>query len=179
VERVRAALAPRVAELVPLRERLVSVPLGLFHPVWIDPGPPDLQRHVRAVRAAVPGGLAQLGELVSRLMSAPLDRTWPLWELWVVDGLEPGRGALVLKLHHAIADGHSSERIISHLFGPVAGRTWPRGPASPAELEPSARAMVRTALGQPRGKNVHPTDSTGGNRPLLHLRPDERPIHIV
>jgi diacylglycerol O-acyltransferase len=35
----------------------------------------------------------------------PFERSRPLWQLGIFSGLADGRGALVLKLHHAIADG--------------------------------------------------------------------------
>jgi diacylglycerol O-acyltransferase len=152
LEAVRAALAGRAAALRPLRERVIEVPLGVFHPVWIDRGAPDLRHHVRAIRAPVPGGRRELEQLVEELATQPLDRRFPLWELWVVEGLEPGLGALILKLHHAIADGHTAEHILSHLFDPDLP------PESPACATPGPEsAPTRSAL------------LTGAGRDLLSL----------
>src|SRR5207344_2235795 len=41
----------------------------------------------------------------------PFDRTRPLWQFVVVDGLKGGRGALIEKMHHTIADGEASVRM--------------------------------------------------------------------
>jgi diacylglycerol O-acyltransferase / wax synthase len=119
VERVRETLGPRIRELSPLRRRLQPVPLRLFHPVWVDAGDPDLEHHVRPARVAAPGGERELAQLVAELAILPLEPGLPLWQLWVVEGLEHGRAALVLKLHHAVADGHSSGRVIAHLLGGI------------------------------------------------------------
>jgi diacylglycerol O-acyltransferase / wax synthase len=142
VEEVRARLGPRIRELAPLRRRLQPVPLGLFHPLWIDIGDPDLELHVCPVSVAAPGGVRELGDLVASLASVPLDRAAPLWQLWVVDGLQAGSAAMVLKLHHAVADGHSSARIIAHLLGGLdAGE--PVTPLAPASAPPERRLLTQ------------------------------------
>ncbi|MEX1249221.1 MAG: wax ester/triacylglycerol synthase family O-acyltransferase, partial [Acidimicrobiia bacterium] len=42
-----------------------------------------------------------------RIMSTSLNRDKPLWELWVVEGLENNRFALIAKIHHCMIDGLS------------------------------------------------------------------------
>jgi diacylglycerol O-acyltransferase len=100
--------------LPPLRRRLVPVPFGFHHPVWIEDPDFDLASHVRRVGAPAPGGARELDELVAEIASHPLDRARPLWELWAVEGLAQGRVAYVLKLHHAVADGVATAALIGH-----------------------------------------------------------------
>jgi WS/DGAT/MGAT family acyltransferase len=65
-------------------------------------------------------------------LSRPLDRSKPLWELYVFEGVESDRTAVLLKLHHALADGIGSMMIGSALFdlepdaplGPPAKQPW-------------------------------------------------------
>lgn len=120
IEEVREALGPRIRELPPLRRRMLPVPLRIFHPIWLDAGDPDLDFHVRLARVREGEEQVVLGELVARLASEQLDRAHPLWQLWVVEGLESGRGVLIVKLHHAIGDGHASARLIAHLLSPLS-----------------------------------------------------------
>ena len=49
--------------------------------------------------------MAELRELVGRIMSEPLDFTRPLWQLYLVEGLDGKRYAVVPKTHHALVDG--------------------------------------------------------------------------
>jgi WS/DGAT/MGAT family acyltransferase len=44
------------------------------------------------------------------------DRARPQWECTIVDGLEDGRTALVLKIHHAVTDGVGGVRLMLELF---------------------------------------------------------------
>lgn len=94
----RIALAPR------FRHRVRWVPGKLANPVWVDDESFDITYHVRRSALPSPGTEAQLRELVGRIMSRSLDRTRPLWEIYLVEGLEGGRFALLGKTHHAMID---------------------------------------------------------------------------
>lgn len=142
---VRAALAPRIAALAPLRRVLVAVPLRAFHPLWRDGGMPDLDVHVRTARAAAPGGERELSAELSGLAAGLLPRDRPLWELWVIDGLEGGRVALALKLHHAVADGTASARLIEALFGLDGEPPYAAHPPRP-EAPPGRARLLAGAL---------------------------------
>ena len=109
-----ASVASHLPRLPPLRRRLVRVPLGFHHPVWIEDPDFDLAAHLRRAVLPAPGGARELDALVGEIASHPLDRSRPLWELWIVDGLAGGRVAYVLKLHHAVADGVATAALISH-----------------------------------------------------------------
>jgi diacylglycerol O-acyltransferase len=142
---VREALGERIRTLAPLRRRLRRVPLGLFHPVWVDDGDPDLEAHVRAVAVQAPGGPRELGRLLSTLAMEPLDRSRPLWELWLIEGLAEQQMALALKLHHTVADGHSSARIITHLLGGESQAERLAPERDPSSLELLAGALPELA----------------------------------
>lgn len=89
------------------RQRVKDVPLRLGRPVWVDDPHFNLGYHVRHTALPLPGSRSDLRALMGRLMSQPLDRRRPLWELWVVEGLEEDRWALITKVHHCMVDGVS------------------------------------------------------------------------
>ncbi len=115
-------LAGRLHRLPRLRQRLAVPRLGLSRAAWVDDDAFDLGWHVRRLALPAPGGWRELRALVEAVMAEPLDRSRPLWELYLVDGLEDGSQAVVLKLHHAIADGLGALNIAQHLFGLSSGR---------------------------------------------------------
>ena len=110
---------------------------------------PELQpRLPRAPHGAAEAGLdEQLRELAGRIFSQRLDRSKPLWELWIVQGLEGGRFALISKTHHALVDGVSGVDIATVLFdlSPVPDERRGRG-----RLDARARALRRGAGGRGR-----------------------------
>jgi WS/DGAT/MGAT family acyltransferase len=117
-------LESRLCRLPRLRQRLAVAPLGLARAAWVDDDAFDLGWHVRELELPAPGGWRELCETVEGLMAAPLDRSRPLWELHLIDGLDGldgGSQAIVLKLHHAIADGLGAMHVAHHLFGLSAG----------------------------------------------------------
>lgn len=112
-ERMRAVVEERL-HLVPLlRRRAVRVPFGLHHPVWVDDPGFDLDYHLQRASLPAPGGPAELAALVAAVCGRPLDLRRPLWEMHVVEGLESGHVAVVVKLHHAAIDGVSGAETLA------------------------------------------------------------------
>ena len=106
----------RAPRLAPFRRRMVAMPFGLDHPVWVDDPDLEVRSHVHRVRAPAPGSERVLADLVARIASQPLDRARPLWQLSVVEGLAEDRVGLVFKLHHAVADGLSAALLMLQLL---------------------------------------------------------------
>ena len=113
---VQRHIEERLHLLPPFRWRLAEVPFGIDHPWWVDDPDFDIEFHVRELALPAPGDDAQLAVQVERLVSRPLDRSKPLWEIYLVQGLERGRVALVPKIHHAVVDGVSGAEIMGTLF---------------------------------------------------------------
>jgi len=112
VEHVRSRLA-----LVPrFRQKLVVPPLEMGRPLWADDVNFNLTYHIRHTALPSPGGEAQLKRLTARIFSQQLDRSKPLWELWLAQGLERDRFAILTKTHHAMVDGISGVDIGTVLF---------------------------------------------------------------
>ena len=80
---------------------------------WVIDDDFDFDYHVRRSALASPGDERELGILVSRLHSNHLDLTRPPWEIHVIEGLEGGRFALYLKIHHALVDGYSAMKMLA------------------------------------------------------------------
>jgi diacylglycerol O-acyltransferase len=98
----------RIGQVPRYRQKIRWVPGHLANPIWVDDPDFDVTFHVRRSALPRPGSEAQLRELVGRLMSRRLDRGRPLWEMYLVEGLEGGRIAIVTKTHHAMVDGISA-----------------------------------------------------------------------
>lgn len=104
VELVKEFIASRLHLVPRYRQRLAYVPLERY-PVWVDDATFDIDYHIRHTSLPKPGSNDQLESLMGRLSSHQLDRSKPLWELYVVEGLEDDRFAMITKIHHAMIDG--------------------------------------------------------------------------
>ena len=119
----------RVSRSLPrLRQRVVAGPSPLSAPHWVLDGDFDMRYHLREVATAAGGSFADLLALAEPLAAEGLDPVRPLWQVVLVGGLDAGRAAMVVKLHHCITDGLGAVRLATALFDPV--RT-PRGPVTP------------------------------------------------
>jgi WS/DGAT/MGAT family acyltransferase len=107
-DRLVELISQRIALVPRYRQRVKFIPGRLANPVWVDDQDFDVTYHVRRSALPRPGTPAQLRELVGRLQSRQLDRNRPLWEIYLVEGLEEGRVAVVTKTHHAMVDGVSA-----------------------------------------------------------------------
>jgi WS/DGAT/MGAT family acyltransferase len=140
MERIRAYVASRLALIPRYRQRLAYVPVER-HPVWIDDARFNLFYHVRHTALPRPGEERQLKRLCGRIMSQKLDVTKPLWEIWVVEGLEQDRFALIAKAHHAMVDGISGMDLLTVILSPEPATSFtpaapwrPRPAPTPAQL---------------------------------------------
>jgi diacylglycerol O-acyltransferase / wax synthase len=145
-EFVRAIVA-RLVGLPRFRQRVRRVPLDLGRPVWIDDPHFQLLYHVRHTAVPRPGGAEELRNLAGRVLGQRLDLSRPLWEMWLVEGLENGRWAIISKVHHCMVDGVGGSDLMTHLFdldaeaAPVPDRPATI-PLPEAEPEPSWASLV-------------------------------------
>lgn len=131
IERVRARVRAGIAGERRFAQRLCTV-RGLGT-VWIDARGFDPDEHVVHTALPRPGGRAELMRLAGRLFAQPLDRRRPLWELWVVEGLEAGRLAVIVKAHHAMIDGVAGLGALASILS-----------ITPSEDEPAERPPLDT-----------------------------------
>jgi WS/DGAT/MGAT family acyltransferase len=96
----------------PWNRRLKSSLLKLPLHHWIDDDDIDLEAHLRHAALPRPGGERELGELIARLHSQPLDLSRPPWECTLIEGLDDGRFAFFVKMHHSLIDGVSGMKLL-------------------------------------------------------------------
>jgi WS/DGAT/MGAT family acyltransferase len=137
----RLHLSPR------FRQRIARVPFDAARPVWVDDDHFDIADHVRVAPLPAPGGAAGLRVFVADLLGRPLDPARPVWDIWLLDGLEDDRVAVVLRVHHAMADGLTLLDAALLLLDPEP-RDDPDRPAERwnPERSPSALRLLADAL---------------------------------
>jgi len=143
---VTELIESRIHMVPRFRQKVATPPLGLGRPVWVDDLDFDLDFHVRRAALPAPGSGRELADFVQRVHSRPLDRTKPLWEMYVIEGLEDGLVAVLMKSHHAMIDGVSGIDLATVLvdFTPEPRDISPV-PWKP-EREPSGLDLVRRSL---------------------------------
>ena len=140
-------LRQRIAYVPRYRQRVRTVPGRLGNPVWIDDESFDLTYHVRRSALPRPGTDEQLRELVGRLMSRRLDRSRPLWDVYLVEGLQGGRFAIITKTHQALVDGIGSVDIGQVILDPTPEPSEPPLDTWRPGREPSWLELVAGAMG--------------------------------
>ena len=134
-------------DLIPrYRQRVREVPLRLGNPVWLDDPHFNIDYHLRHVALPPPGSTEQLSTMVSRVLDNRLDLTRPLWELWLIQGLEGDRWALLSKAHHAMIDGIAGRDIIEILLEDQPDHREGLIPDWQPAPEPGRRAVVASAI---------------------------------
>ena len=109
------AIERALARIPRLRQRVVLDPFAVAPPRWsLDPHF-DLAYHVRRIGAPGKGALRELLDLAAPIGMQAFDKDRPLWELYLIEGIDQGRNALLLKLHHSISDGVGLVRMTSSL----------------------------------------------------------------
>jgi WS/DGAT/MGAT family acyltransferase len=130
----------RVSRVVPrLRQRVRANPLSIAPPRWeVDPHF-DLGFHLWWLKAPGKGTLRDLLAVAEPVAMSGFDRARPLWRAVVVEGLEGGRSALVMKIHHAITDGVGGMQIQLELLD-----VEPDAPLRDMPPEPEVHVMSQS-----------------------------------
>jgi WS/DGAT/MGAT family acyltransferase len=113
---IRRNIADRLHEIPVLTQRIVRAPFDIMWPVLVPDRRFDLDRHVWRVALPSPGTSDQFDEVISDFLSRPLSTTRPRWQLLIIEGLDDGRAAAALKVHHSLADGVSGAETFASLF---------------------------------------------------------------
>lgn len=159
------ALGQRLSALPRFRQKVHRTSFDLAEPRWVDDPGFDLEYHLRRTALPTPGDDASLCRFVARVMSHRLDRDRPLWECWVVEGLRDGRWAVLVKIHHCIADGVSGSELFDIICDRASAPTQLRAeqPAvRPAQPPAVARRALLAELGHAAGLPLQLARSAAG-----------------
>jgi WS/DGAT/MGAT family acyltransferase len=130
-----------------LRQRVMEPALGLGTPRWVDDPAFQLDYHLRRQRLPEPGTERQLLDMAQTLAMTPFDRQRPPWEATLVEGLEGGRAAYILKLHHATSDGIGIMQLVADTLNPTReGRALPPIKAHSSRRIPSRAELAARTL---------------------------------
>jgi diacylglycerol O-acyltransferase / wax synthase len=140
IERIRAHIEARLDRVPELRRKLWLTGPFEGRPLWVDDPTFRIEDHVLLAQLPAPGGERRAMEFANEKMAALMDRSRPLWQL---EGYGPGEVGLFLKLHHVVADGMATLKIVALLFdlepGVVESATKTWSPVSP----PAYGVLVR------------------------------------
>lgn len=136
---VQQVLVERLARLPRFTQRLQQDGSGR-RPRWVPSAAPVHERVTRATCPA-PGDDDAVLALATAAVTEPLDRGGPLWRALVVDGLVGGAVAVVLVLHHVLADGLGGLSVLARLVDAE--------PVAEPVADPAVRPGARTAAGPP------------------------------
>jgi diacylglycerol O-acyltransferase / wax synthase len=129
VPHLRQVISERILAMPRLRQRLIKVPVGCGRPVWVDDRDFDIDHHVRVVSCRQPGDEQALLDTALSVIMEPLPRQAPLWSIVLMTELADDRAAVVVVLHHVLADGLGGLNVLAALLDPgvkPAGVPFPR-----------------------------------------------------
>jgi diacylglycerol O-acyltransferase len=113
--RLQAEFRWLVAAVRRFRQKVV-VPARIGNPTWVEDPDFDFDYHLRRQQLPAPGSERQMFDAAGLIAMAPFDRARPPWEATLLEGLDGGRAALVLKMHHAATDGLGIVQLLQRIF---------------------------------------------------------------
>jgi WS/DGAT/MGAT family acyltransferase len=138
----------RLARLVPMFRQRIAASLPPAPPRWVDDPDFDIRYHLRRVAAPSPATLDTVLEMARRDEMGEFDHARPMWHVTLVEGLADGGSAVVVKMHHSLADGIGAIQIAQLVFdlGPEPRDLGPLPPA-PEPVASGALDGLRHSLG--------------------------------
>jgi diacylglycerol O-acyltransferase / wax synthase len=147
----------------------------LSAPTWVDDDTFNLANHLRVTALPAPGDRAALQRVIGELACRSLDRDRPLWELHLFTGYGAG-SALLLRTHHAIADGAALMQVLLAITDPTDADEhtgvlgWDDTVDSPALPGPVGRATQKMNRAAGRATSTATTLSTHALAALANPR---------
>jgi diacylglycerol O-acyltransferase len=130
------------------RQRVIEPAVPVGPPAWVPDDGFHLDYHLRRTRLSGPGDRAELLRFAQSFAVKPLDRGRPLWEAVLVEGLDDGGAAYLIKMHHSITDGLGGMQLLSLVQSRTREHT-PNKPRPPGTGNPAPRTdPVRLAIGE-------------------------------
>ena len=147
---LKTTLAERIQAIPRCTQVLHTHPFEDAHK-WVDYPGFDLTHHVRRIALPQPGDDAELFGAIGYALERPLDLDRPLWECWVIEGLRHNQWAILMKVHHRMADGISAAHLLTRLCDDADSDAFANhaGVKSVSESRPRnrAEALLRTSAG--------------------------------
>ena len=134
VARLKTTLEVRLLRFKRFRQRVVAGP-ALSNPRWEEDPHFDINAHVHRLALAAPGDQAALQKMISLLISSPLDRSKPLWQMHILENYQGDGCALLVRIHHAIADGIALVYVMMSLMDEGPDAPWPTPQAETARRQ--------------------------------------------
>ncbi len=139
--------------LPPLHKRVVRTTIPGRLPMWRDDPDFDLRFHVRRLSVPSPGTLRQVLDYAEADGMTPHDPGRPLWQVTLMEGLEGGRAALLMKFHHSWMDGNATVQLAQVAYdaerdGDLVNTVpeWPAATLSGDEWPSPVAAVVRAPI---------------------------------
>lgn len=145
LDELRAAVLARLGLVRRATQRVVTVRGFGGRPFWVDDDGFDIDAHLDERQIDAPGSRAELDRLHADLATATLDRTRPLWAVTLAHGLEGGRQAVIVRVHHALTDGLGALNTFLAATTAMRGDTVPAS-AAPVLDPPDPAALRRAAV---------------------------------
>lgn len=125
LDEIHTALAMHLGAFPRATQRVISIRGHRARPFWVTDNDFRLDRHLEEVTLQGAGD-DDFDELLAELATGRLPRDRPLWALTLVHGLADGRQAVVVRVHHAVADGLAALNCFLHATSESAGGPLPQ-----------------------------------------------------
>ncbi|NQU36560.1 MAG: DUF1298 domain-containing protein [Actinobacteria bacterium] len=109
---VKEFVSGRLPKMPRFHQRVQASRTKINRAKWVSVDP-DLDHHITEVVLPLGG---HYDGVVSSLMEVPMDRNRPLWDATLVTGYAADEWALIVRLHHSIADGQGALILLGELI---------------------------------------------------------------
>jgi diacylglycerol O-acyltransferase len=142
IDLLKRFLAERIQAIPRCKQVPGAHPFDISADEWVDYPEFDVVDHLRRVALPRPGDDAELFRAIAHALERPLDLNRPLWECWVIEGLKDNQWAILMKIHHCMADGISAAHILTRLCDDADGSTFANHTGAQHASPPQRRGLT-------------------------------------